>query len=313
MTTLRHIALPCWPRAPAPKYPSYAYATEVMAQLRRSVVQWKISSPATRGPAPAPTLLSFTPAPTYTFGRRQLSVPGGFEARRLRAPLLVRPDLGLGFAPELAHAPRGGLTTYHGPGQVVLWPVVDLRAPGHAHFTVRDYACLLQRTTVAALGAEGGGAWFTTPENPGVWTGGAAEDGAPADERKVAALGVYLKRHVTGLGVAVNYATPVTGPQEENPWARIVACGLQDKRVTSVREEERRRRRQGQEEEEEKEEEVDDEVAMKRLADTWAEEFAKRLGATGGVEAKRLDEVEELRGCGDDGAYVEARRLADLV
>ncbi|TGJ78333.1 hypothetical protein E0Z10_g10428, partial [Xylaria hypoxylon] len=39
------------------------------------------------------------------------------------------------------------------------------------------------------------------------------------DARKIAALGVHLRRHVTGLGVAINYSTPVTGPAEINPWA----------------------------------------------------------------------------------------------
>ncbi|KAH8662518.1 hypothetical protein BX600DRAFT_437905 [Xylariales sp. PMI_506] len=169
------------------------------------------------------------------------------------------------FTPEIVNAPRGGLTTYHGPGQVVFWPVIDLRSPLHRHFTVRDYACLLEKTTIAALARVSNGGHrviqgFTT-DNPGVWvrhsegglwshngsivgSGSSREsasqensDSSGADERKIAALGVHLRRHITGLGVAVNCGMPVSGPEEVNPWARIVACGLEDKRVTSIRDE----------------------------------------------------------------------------
>ncbi|OTA62618.1 hypothetical protein K449DRAFT_303989, partial [Hypoxylon sp. EC38] len=124
---------------------------------------------------------------------------------------------------EVLHAPRGGLTTYHGPGQVVLWPVIDLRSPLHGHFSVRDYVCLLEKTTIATLRELYNIDVFTT-SNPGVWE----------EEKKIAALGVHLRRHVTGLGVAINFGMPVDGSEFVNPWARIVACGLGEKGVTTV-------------------------------------------------------------------------------
>ncbi|KAI1495424.1 hypothetical protein F5X99DRAFT_422936 [Biscogniauxia marginata] len=283
-------ALPSPPQYP---YPSYALATRVQTALQQDLLSWKaqqLHGPPT--PPPPPTLLSFTPAPTYTLGRRQTSQPTGPELARLRAPLALEspsesPSAPVFFTPAVASAPRGGLATYHGPGQVVLWPVIDLRSPLHAHFTVREYACLLEKTTIAALGGnderEGKKnkiAGFTT-SNPGVWVRhrrrsrhhneGEEESEDDVEERKIAALGVHLRRHVTGLGVAINYATPVSGPEAANPWGRIVACGLSDKGVTSVREEEgggdgRLSRDAG-----------DDEVAMRRLADAWAREFARRL------------------------------------
>ncbi|KAI1493336.1 hypothetical protein F5X96DRAFT_622115 [Biscogniauxia mediterranea] len=312
--TLRHIALPSWPNAPYPKFPRYAFASALMARLQREILDWRQLSPLTRGAPPPPTLLSFTPAPIYTFGRRQREqLPAGREASLLTAPLRVSSSLA--FEPQFAHAPRGGLATYHGPGQLVLWPVVDLRSPQHANLRVREYACLLEQTTIAALLREAGGAWHTDPDNPGVWAGGGGDA-----ERKVAALGVYLRRSVTGLGVAVNYATPVAGGPAENPWARIVPCGIEGRGVTSVREEEERRRKSYQVDEDRKgkkgkkgEQEEGEEVAMRRLADTWAKEFAKRLGAKGGVEAKRLDEVACVSGCEDDGSYAEACEYADLI
>ncbi|KAK8075282.1 hypothetical protein PG997_009945 [Apiospora hydei] len=161
------------------------------------------------------------------------------------------------FYPVIHNAPRGGLTTYHGPGQVVFWPVMDLKSPLHRHFSVRDYACLLEKTTIASIAEaattslpsfppeavrQQGVKGFTT-ENPGVWVkrhwvdGDDEADGRPGpegEERKIAALGVHLRRHVTGLGVAVNCTMPVRGPESYDPWRRIVACGLEGKRVTSL-------------------------------------------------------------------------------
>jgi lipoyl(octanoyl) transferase len=47
-------------------------------------------------------------------------------------------------------------------------------------------------------------------------------------------MGVHHRRHVTALGIAVNIDVPVEGPEEVNPWARFVPCGLEGKLVTSV-------------------------------------------------------------------------------
>ncbi|KAI4595954.1 hypothetical protein KJ359_006245 [Pestalotiopsis sp. 9143b] len=251
MTLLHHIRLP----SAAPGFPTYARVVELQTYLQRRLLEHKaavaagIWSPSS--PAPPPTLISFTPAPTYTLGRRQSGPLSPAEEQRLRAPLRVRVSEGQpprSYAPEVVSAPRGGLATYHGPGQLVFWPIIDLHSPHYRHFTVRGYACLLEKTTKAALArvtkrrsAEIQG--FTT-SNPGVWvrhsssgllnTAEGAPTGAGAEERKIAALGVHLRRHVTGLGVAVNVDMPVSGPEESNPWSRIVACGLEDKGVTNV-------------------------------------------------------------------------------
>ncbi|RYP40595.1 hypothetical protein DL767_001595 [Monosporascus sp. MG133] len=320
MTALRHIHLRSWPWTSPPRFPTYALANAVQTELQQRLLRWKAATSSTTTPnhadVPPPTLLTFTPAPTYTLGRRQTTPLSASELARLQRPLSLRYDAGpgqslpladnddgnsntndnIGFAltPEVTHAPRGGLATYHGPGQVVFWPVLDLRSPLHQHLGVRDYACLLERTTIAAL-ARFGVRGFTT-ENPGVWVrrhGEAAgaiaigkEEGEGetkrGDERKIAALGVHLRRHVTGLGVAVNLGMPVSGSGDEvaNPWARIVACGLGDKGVTSLAAE------------------LGDGLPCRdddattasspyygaAVADTWAREFAARLGLDGGVE-----------------------------
>ncbi|CAJ2504416.1 Uu.00g118100.m01.CDS01 [Anthostomella pinea] len=297
-SSLRHIRLlPSLNQSAAshPSYPSYALATRIQTQLQLDLLSWKAQPPSTRGPPPPPTLLSFTPAPTYTFGRRQTEPLAAAELERLRAPLRTgewrggRGGAGAGgnnegapwFTPITTHAPRGGLTTYHGPGQVVFWPVIDLRAPTYAPLTVRDYACLLEKTTIATLGRRPWGLRGFTTGNPGVWVRhgeSRAEWNTTKenenDERKIAALGVHLRRHVTSLGVAINVNVPVTGPEDANPWARIVACGLGDKGVTSIAHELRDYEQHA--------------LSEETLARQWAAEFAQHLGL--GPRADGADE-----------------------
>ena len=296
--------------------------------LQQELLAWKARPPSSRGPPPPPSIIAFTPTPTYTLGRRQTEPLSETEVARLRSPLFVpTPSVsgkwmvndgdedGRGqnafFFPTITNAPRGGLTTYHGPGQLVIWPVIDLHSPLHAHLSVRDYACLLEKTTIATLERLWGLAGFTT-ENPGVWVrSGSARGGQDGggDERKIAALGVHLRRHVTGLGVAINYSTPVTGPSETNPWGRIVACGLGDRGVTSVRAE---LGHNGTSQD-------DDRVALANLGDTWRFEFQTRLKMrwdvtddTAGrdIEQQMTSFGAKIRGW--DDVEVQARPISDL-
>lgn len=315
---LHHIRIP----SHAPRFPTYALAVEIQSHLQKRLLEYKaaasLSSPSSpRPPAPPPVLVSFTPAPTYTLGRRQSSPLSPAEEERLRAPLRLlytdpsRPDgesHWRSYGPEVVNAPRGGLATYHGPGQVVFWPVIDLHSPYHRHFTVRDYACLLEKTTIAALarvtGREGGSdgeiTGFTT-ENPGVWVrhssrglrsvdSSLTESSAQpyAEERKIAALGVHLRRHVTGLGVAVNVSMPVSGPEETNPWSRITACGLEDKGVTNMVTE-LFGTRPGEQPGPDAGYQLQDE-----LRKAWADEFEERLGATSEAGEYKDRETEAM-------------------
>ncbi|KAI1272178.1 hypothetical protein F5Y07DRAFT_310529 [Xylaria sp. FL0933] len=345
MAPLRYLTLPSNPSALLPKFPSYACATHVQTALQQEFLAWKARAPSARGPPPPPSILCFTPSPTYTLGRRQTEPLSEPEVARLRSPLFVsgahesdsnssddgRDGTGrLGkagfFLPTITHAPRGGLTTYHGPGQLVIWPVIDLHSPLHAHLSVRDYACLLEKTTIATLERMWGLAGFTT-ENPGVWVrrpggsrGAGGEGGgggdAGGDERKIAALGVHLRRHVTGLGVAINYSTPVSGPAEINPWGRIVACGLGDREVTSVRAELGVRGSSNS-----ISQENDDHMALQGLGEAWRAEFQKRLKFREDADSmvasdtpesmKYLSaQLEQLKDT--DGLQVEARPFSAL-
>lgn len=116
---------------------------------------------------------------------------------------------------ELHETGRGGDVTYHGPGQVVGYPIIEL-GPGRRdlHRYLRDLEEVLLRT-LAELGVEGAG---REPGLTGVWVAGA----------KVAAIGVRVARWVTSHGFALNLDPDLSA------FGLIVPCGIADRPVTSV-------------------------------------------------------------------------------
>jgi lipoyl(octanoyl) transferase len=113
---------------------------------------------------------------------------------------------------------RGGDVTYHGPGQLVAYPIFDLR-PGRCdvHRYVRD----LEDVLIVAL-SEFGIAGTRVKGLSGAWVG------QPGLERKIAAIGVRISRWITSHGLALNVATDLRHFQ------LIVPCGIADKPVTSI-------------------------------------------------------------------------------
>lgn len=210
----------------------YDDADAAQEKLRSHLLTWK-TLPDDQ--PPRPRVLSFEATPTLTLGRRQTDLTPA-QTSRFRAPLRVslphRRDAvpEHTFIPDVRQTARGGLTTYHGPGQLVLWPVLDMHSPLYARYSVLSYAAHLEATTRRLLADLFGLQTYTTRDEPGVWVPTPA--GEPA--RKIAAMGVHHRRHVTALGIAVNIDVPVQGPEEVNPWARFVPCGLEGKLVTSV-------------------------------------------------------------------------------
>lgn len=213
-------------------FTTYEAADAAQQNLRSSLLAWKT---APNDAVPSPHLLSFEATPTLTLGRRQQALTPT-QSSRLQAPLRVA--LGLRpepvpettFTPSVQQTSRGGLTTYHGPGQLVLWPVLDMHSPMYPRYSVLSYAAHLEATTSRLLASLFGLSTYTTRDEPGVWVSTPA--GQP--ERKIAAMGVHHRRHITGLGIAINIDVPVEGPEDVNPWARFVPCGLEGKLVTSV-------------------------------------------------------------------------------
>lgn len=127
--------------------------------------------------------------------------------------LLVSPDVLRAHGIDLFEVERGGDITYHGPGQLVGYPIVDLRALDE---DVVRYMRTLEESlirTLAVFGIEGG----RERGYPGVWVGGS----------KVAAMGVAVKRRVTMHGFALNVSTDLRVFDLINP------CGL-GRPVTSM-------------------------------------------------------------------------------
>jgi lipoate-protein ligase B len=149
------------------------------------------------------TLLLLEHPPVFTFGRR-----GGWE------DVLVGPARLAELGIAVVGTNRGGLVTYHGPGQLVGYPICDLRRlAGDAP----SYVTGLEETIIRAL-AEQGISGFRDPAARGVWTAGG----------KIAAIGVAVSRGVTMHGFAVNLQPDL------GHFALINPCGLGERGVTSA-------------------------------------------------------------------------------
>ncbi|XXF75129.1 lipoyl(octanoyl) transferase LipB [Myxococcaceae bacterium GXIMD 01537] len=124
---------------------------------------------------------------------------------------------------ELFETNRGGDVTYHGPGQVVGYPIFQL-PPGRQD--VRRYVRDVEKCVIDTL-ADYGLTAGSIPKWPGVWLGG---EGSP-DARKIAAIGVHIARWLTTHGFALNVNTRM------EDFRLIVPCGIREAGVTSMQRE----------------------------------------------------------------------------
>jgi lipoyl(octanoyl) transferase len=134
---------------------------------------------------------------------------------------------------ELHEINRGGDVTYHGPGQLVGYPIIDLRGdlPGKKgpHLGPVDFVRMLEEVLIRVCN-DFGVMTKRIQGRTGVWTGVFAEGSAGGRdlERKVAAIGVHVSQGVTSHGFALNVTTDLRDFQ----W--IVPCGISDRDVTSL-------------------------------------------------------------------------------
>jgi lipoyl(octanoyl) transferase len=164
-------------------------------------LQRSIAGAVSQGAIPD-TVIFLEHPPVVTLGRRadagELHVPAGAEV-------------------EVVETDRGGKSTYHGPGQLLCYPILDLRRHGK---DVKKYVRDLEEAligTVAAMGIEAKridgltGVWLERPP------------------RKIASIGVHISRWVTTHGYALNVDLD---PAPFTEW--ITACGLEDAAFTTI-------------------------------------------------------------------------------
>jgi lipoyl(octanoyl) transferase len=115
---------------------------------------------------------------------------------------------------EVVQTPRGGDVTYHGPGQVIGYPIVDLTA---INLDLKKYLERLEEVMIRAVAPYGVPAGRQAGMT-GAWVG----------DRKIGAIGVRVEKWVTSHGFALNANTDLSG------FDLIIPCGLQGKGVTSI-------------------------------------------------------------------------------
>jgi lipoate-protein ligase B len=144
--------------------------------------------------------------PVFTLGRR-----GGRENLKVSEMLLEKSGI------PIFHVERGGNITYHGPGQLVGYGIIDLHA---AKLTVPDYVTGLEEVMIRAAGHWGVAAERNS-SNRGVWVG----------NNKLGSIGIAVRRGVTFHGFAFNVNMSL------EPFSWINPCGLKDIGMTSLAQE----------------------------------------------------------------------------
>jgi lipoyl(octanoyl) transferase len=162
------------------------------------------------GTGPMTVLLLEHDPPVITISRR----------RGAREHLLASPEALAEAGITVAETDRGGDITYHGPGQLVAYPILDLN-----HFGLRLHGWMrrLEETVIATV-ATWGLVADRDPSATGVWV----RPGAPGGGAKLCAMGVRVSRWVTMHGLALNVR-----PRLEH-FGFIVPCGLAGREVTSL-------------------------------------------------------------------------------
>jgi lipoyl(octanoyl) transferase len=162
------------------------------------------------------TLLLLEHPPVLTLGRNSS-----------RANVLASDEFLQQRGIELHEVNRGGDVTYHGPGQLVGYPIIDLRGdlPGKKgpHLGPVDFVRMLEEVLIRTCGDFGVMAQRIA-KRTGVWT----LAGGSIQEKKIAAIGVHVSQGVTSHGFALNVTTDL----RDFEW--IVPCGITDREVTSL-------------------------------------------------------------------------------
>jgi lipoyl(octanoyl) transferase len=162
------------------------------------------------------TLLLLEHPPVVTLGRKG-------SPEHIRATPAELASRGV----EVFETERGGDVTYHGPGQVVGYPILNL-APDRCD--VRRYVRDLEEAMIRTASDFGVTAGRVATLN-GIWLGEGADPASPGPSRKLGAVGVHLSRWITSHGLAFNVSPDLAA------FELIVPCGIRGRSVTSLRSE----------------------------------------------------------------------------
>jgi lipoyl(octanoyl) transferase len=216
-------------------------------------------------------LLLLEHPPVYTKGRRTQSgeLPMGDDWYRMQGI-------------EVTETDRGGRATYHGPGQLVGYPIVSLRP---YRDDVHEYVRRMERVMIDSLGEWGIGA-AVIERLTGVWTGPSLPPaGANADDvapdivtgalRKIGSIGVHVNKGVTTHGFAINVNNDL------QPFEWIVPCGIDGCRMTSLCRE--------------RSEQQDIDAFMDTVTDRFGEIYEREPTAVTGAELAERTGIEAPR------------------
>jgi lipoyl(octanoyl) transferase len=183
--------------------PGYLFTPGTVPYEEAWALQRSLAGAVSQGAIPD-TVLMLEHPPVVTLGRRaetgELHVPEDAEV-------------------EIVETNRGGKSTYHGPGQLVCYPIVDLRRHGQ---DAKQYVRLLEDALIRTVGAFGIEGERIEGENmTGVWV--------LSPPRKIASIGVHVSKWVTTHGYALNVDLD---PAPFTEW--ITACGLDGAAFTTI-------------------------------------------------------------------------------
>lgn len=154
--------------------------------------------------ARGPVVLTVEHPPTITIGRRG-------NSEEVVAPVKVLERRGI----AVTETDRGGQVTYHGPGQLVVYPLLDLQGMG---LGLHEYLRRLEEAVMCYV-AELGLKPYRVDGRTGVWVG----------KEKVCAMGIRVRRWWSMHGLALNVTTDL------NHFGMIIPCGIRDRGVTSLK------------------------------------------------------------------------------
>ena len=192
--------------------PIWVVSAGIVAYDEARDAQRAIAAARQAGEIPDVLLLLEHP-PVYTKGKRASAdeLPMGEDWYRMQGI-------------EVTETDRGGKVTYHGPGQLVAYPIISLRELDRRD-DVHDFVRRMESAMIAALADWGVNARLFDGLT-GVWVG--TEPPPAGDARKIGSIGIHVDRGVTTHGLAINVNNDL------QPFEWVVPCGIEAVRMTSL-------------------------------------------------------------------------------